>query len=93
MQEAAQALRLISEGRIIGTLQQQTAVHSLTATAGRQYLIDLTSQSFNTKLTLKNPDGDVIGYSHGSGVSLNSRINFIARRDGVLPDRRFGVSW
>lgn len=74
------------------TLQPIYQEHTLTATAGQALNISVTSDQFDTVLSLLNPDGEEIAYNDDYGGSLNSTIITTIPEDGdyTIQVRAFG---
>jgi tetratricopeptide (TPR) repeat protein len=66
-----------------GVLQPAYREHQFTGKAGQAITITMTSDEFDTVLSLLGPDGQEIAYNDDDGRSLNSRIIATLPSDGV----------
>lgn len=58
-------------------------VHFIELKAGNRYVIDLTSNTFDTYLRLENGNRTQLASDDDSGIGLNSRIIFDCQADGL----------
>jgi hypothetical protein len=73
----------VSESKGNLTAAQPEQVHDVKMRAGRVYLIDMASASFDTYLRLEDSKSNVLAFNDDiSAKDLNSRIIFTARTDG-----------
>lgn len=58
-------------------------IHEVNLKAGQAYVIDLTSNRFDTYLFLEDSSGRVLARNDDGGVGTNSRIIFTPTRNGT----------
>jgi tetratricopeptide (TPR) repeat protein len=82
---------ILREEAVLQPIYQE---HTFTATAGEPIRISVTSDQFDTVLSLVNPDGEEIAYNDDYGGSLNSTIITTVPADGTytIQVRAFGGS-